>query len=132
MLSAYVSQFRDEGTLVRRYFPEITLAEDDTVLTGGRAAGFEIGHLNPAGCSQHVAVEVRQRLDCEMRAFARRVVDADLTTEDQLAALREELPEMNLPVTPGELANILQDRGIVTDYQVAVLLAACPDSCCAA
>lgn len=126
-LSSYVTQFPEDGILIRRifrrHFPESSSADDETVLTGGRVASPDSGSDTsiPPGARSTWLWKSGTDSIAEMRAFARRVVEAGLMSEADLATLRDELPEMRLPVTPGELANILQDREIVTDYQIAVL-----------
>jgi serine/threonine protein kinase len=126
-ISSYLSDFPDEGTLVRRifhrHFPAGSIADDETVITGGSKSSpdSDADTSGQTGVRSTWLWKSGSDSIAEMRAFARRVVEAGLMTEDDLAALREELPEMRLPVTPGELASILQERDILTDYQVAVL-----------
>jgi serine/threonine protein kinase len=128
-ISSYLTAFPDDGSFVRRifrrHFPETSIADAETVISGSPS------RPGPPDSGSDTSIQPGVRSTwlwksgsdtiAEMRAFARRVVEAGLMTEADLASLREELPEMRLPVTPGELANLLQERDILTDYQVAVL-----------
>lgn len=127
-LSKFTTEFPDESTLItriyNRHFPGVALADEETVLTG-EASSEESGPESDT--SLHLGVRStwlwKSGSDtlAEMRAFARRVVETGLMTEAELQSLREDLSEGRLPVTAGELAGLLQERNLVTDYQVAVL-----------
>ena len=127
-LSKFTTEFPDESTLItriyNRHFPGLALADEETVLTGD-ASSEESGPDSDTSLRLGVRSTWLWKSGsdtlAEMRAFARRVVETGLMTEAELQALREDLPEGRLPVTAGELANLLQERNLVTDYQIAVL-----------
>lgn len=124
-VSRYLSSFPADASLVRRiyrrHFPEATLAEVETVITTSDRGPVESDTDVDLGVRSTWLWKTGNDTLAEMRAFARRIVEAGLMTEAALTELREELPETRIPVTSGELANVLQDRRILTDYQVAVL-----------
>ena len=126
-ISSYLSAFPDEGSLVRRifrrHFPETSIADAETVITGNSGPPLDSGSDTSTQTGVRSTWLWRSGSDsiAEMRAFARRVVATGLMTEADLATLRDELPEMGLPVTAGELADLLHERDILTEYQVAVL-----------
>lgn len=129
-LSRFVTDFPDESSLIsriyNRHFPGVALAEEETVITG-EVSSPNSESRRESDTPLHLGVRStwlwKSGSDtvAEMRAFARRVVEAGLLTEADLTDLREDLPEGRLPVTAAELASLLQDRQLVTEYQVAVL-----------
>lgn len=127
-LSRFLAEFPGESGLIRRiydrHFPGAALAEEETVI-----AGQSPDSEQESGSDTLMRMSVRSTwlwksgnsTLAEMRAFARRVVETGLMTETDMMALREDLSEEKLPVTAGELADILLTRELVTEYQVAVL-----------
>ncbi len=138
-LSRFVTDFPDESSLIsriyNRHFPGVALAEEETVITG-EVSSPNSESRRESDTPLHLGVRStwlwKSGSDtvAEMRAFARRVVEAGLLTEADLTDLREDLPEGRLPVTAAELASLLQDRQLVTETRWLYFEAGRPSRSC--